>query len=60
MVTGSLTPLARRAPLRNNSGTILYYHMILTLALQNSQPLFNLTAQTLRNTKNSFQLKRRV
>lgn len=47
MVTGSLTPLARRAPLRHDSGTILYYHMILTLASQNSQPLFHPTAQKL-------------
>lgn len=57
MATGSLTPLARRAPLRHDSENILYYPLILTLSPQNSQPLFHLTAQTLRNTENSFQLK---
>lgn len=57
MVTGSLTLLACQETLRHDFETILYNHMILILTLQNSQPLFNSSIQTLRNSKNSFQLK---
>lgn len=60
MVTGSLTLLARRAPLMHDSQTMQPHHAIPTSASENPQPLFNLTAQTLTNTKNSFQLKHKV
>lgn len=47
MVTGSLTPLARRT---GCSGTTpgLFCIMILNLAPQNAQPLCNPTSQTLK------------
>ena len=39
------------------SGTVQFYHMILNLTWHNSQPLCHPSAQTLRNTSNSFHLK---
>lgn len=47
MATGSLTLLARQAPLRHDSERILYSNLIPTMNSQNSQPLFHLTAKTL-------------